>query len=97
MFARKFSRRALSVGAVVAVLLLVVAPAVLSMHWINNLGKYCCWAIAAVGIAALELAAIAVGLLHQRIPRRRIVVLGHRAAGEDEAGEGGASLSHSRT
>ena len=20
------------------------------MHWINNLGKYCCWAIAAVGI-----------------------------------------------
>ena len=36
--------------AVFAVLLLVVAPAVLSMHWINNLGKYCCWAIAAVGI-----------------------------------------------
>jgi urea transport system permease protein len=35
---------------VFAVLLLVVAPAVLSMHWINNLGKYCCWAIAAVGI-----------------------------------------------
>lgn len=35
---------------VLAVLLLVVAPAVLSMHWINNLGKYCCWAIAAVGI-----------------------------------------------
>ena len=22
----------------------------LSDHWINNLGKYCCWAIAAVGI-----------------------------------------------
>lgn len=36
--------------AVFAVLLLVVAPAVLSMHWINNLGKYCCWAIAAIGI-----------------------------------------------
>ena len=36
--------------AVFALLLLVVAPAVLSMHWINNLGKYCCWAIAAVGI-----------------------------------------------
>jgi urea transport system permease protein len=35
---------------VFAVLLLVVAPAVLSMHWINNLGKYACWAIAAVGI-----------------------------------------------
>ena len=35
---------------VFAILLLVVAPAVLSMHWINNLGKYCCWAIAAVGI-----------------------------------------------
>jgi urea transport system permease protein len=35
---------------VFAVLLLAVAPAVLSMHWINNLGKYCCWAIAAVGI-----------------------------------------------
>ena len=35
---------------VFAVLLLVVAPAVLSMHWINNLGEYCCSAIAAVGI-----------------------------------------------
>jgi urea transport system permease protein len=35
---------------VFAVLLLVVAPAVLSMHWMNNLGKYICWAIAAVGI-----------------------------------------------
>jgi urea transport system permease protein len=35
---------------VFAVLLLVVAPAVLSMHWINNLGKYCALAIAAVGI-----------------------------------------------
>lgn len=33
-----------------ALILLVVAPAVLSMHWINNLGKYCAWAIAAVGI-----------------------------------------------
>jgi urea transport system permease protein len=36
--------------AVVAVLLLVVAPAVLSDFRLNNLGKYCCWAIAAVGI-----------------------------------------------
>lgn len=35
---------------VFAVLLLVVAPAVLSMHWINNLGKYCTLAIVAVGI-----------------------------------------------
>jgi urea transport system permease protein len=35
---------------VFALLLLVVAPSVLSMHWINNLGKYVCWAIAAVGI-----------------------------------------------
>jgi urea transport system permease protein len=35
---------------VFALLLLVVAPSVLSMHWISNLGKYCCWAIAAVGI-----------------------------------------------
>lgn len=35
---------------VFAVLLLAVAPSVLSMHWINNLGKYCCWAIVAVGI-----------------------------------------------
>jgi urea transport system permease protein len=36
--------------AVLAVLLLVVAPAVLSPFRLNNLGKYCCWAIAAVGI-----------------------------------------------
>lgn len=36
--------------AVFAVLLLAVAPSVLSMHWINNLGKYCAWAIVAVGI-----------------------------------------------
>ncbi|MGK2855154.1 MAG: urea ABC transporter permease subunit UrtC [Microbacteriaceae bacterium] len=35
---------------VFAVLLLAVAPSVLSMHWINNLGKYCALAIAAVGI-----------------------------------------------
>jgi urea transport system permease protein len=35
---------------VFAVLLLAVAPSLLSMHWIGNLGKYCCWAIAAVGI-----------------------------------------------
>jgi urea transport system permease protein len=36
--------------AVFAVLLLVVAPSVLSQHWINNLGKYVCYAIVAVGI-----------------------------------------------
>ncbi|GAA0554142.1 urea ABC transporter permease subunit UrtC [Paractinoplanes ferrugineus] len=35
---------------VFAVLLLVIAPLVLSDHWLNNVGKYCCWAIAAVGI-----------------------------------------------
>lgn len=35
---------------IVALLLMVIAPSVLSMHWINNLGKYCCLAIAAVGI-----------------------------------------------
>ncbi|HEU5224002.1 MAG TPA: urea ABC transporter permease subunit UrtC [Candidatus Lumbricidophila sp.] len=35
---------------VFALLLLVVAPSVLSMHWISNLGKYCAWALAAVGI-----------------------------------------------
>jgi urea transport system permease protein len=35
---------------VLAVLLMAVAPAVLSLHWINNLGKYICWAIVAVGI-----------------------------------------------
>lgn len=33
-----------------AIVLLVIAPAVLSIHWINNLGKYAAWAIAAVGI-----------------------------------------------
>jgi urea transport system permease protein len=36
--------------AVFAVLLIVVAPNLLSVHWINNLGKYCAWAIVAVGI-----------------------------------------------
>ncbi|TIC87667.1 urea ABC transporter permease subunit UrtC [Nocardioides sp. GY 10113] len=36
--------------AVLALLLLVVAPAVLSQFRLNNLGKYCCYAIAAVGI-----------------------------------------------
>lgn len=36
--------------AVLAVLLLGVAPAVLSDFRLGNLGKYCCWAIAAVGI-----------------------------------------------
>jgi urea transport system permease protein len=35
---------------VFAVFLLAVAPSVLSLHWISNLGKYCCWAIVAVGI-----------------------------------------------
>jgi len=35
---------------VFALLLLVVAPNVLSMHWIGNLGKYVCYAIVAVGI-----------------------------------------------
>lgn len=36
--------------AVLAVLLLVVAPGVLDDFRLNNLGKYCCWAIVAVGI-----------------------------------------------
>ncbi|MCX6401080.1 MAG: urea ABC transporter permease subunit UrtC [Propionibacteriales bacterium] len=36
--------------ALVAVVLLVVAPAVLSPFRLNNLGKYICWAIAGVGI-----------------------------------------------
>ena len=35
---------------VFALLLIVVAPSLLSMHWVNNLGKYCAWAIVAVGI-----------------------------------------------
>jgi len=35
---------------VLAVLLLLVAPAVLSPFRLGNLGKYCAWAIAAVGI-----------------------------------------------
>lgn len=35
---------------VLAVLLLVLAPAVLSPFRLGNLGKYCAWAIAAVGI-----------------------------------------------
>jgi urea transport system permease protein len=35
---------------VFAILLLVVAPSVLNLHWINNLGKYCSLAIVAVGI-----------------------------------------------
>ena len=35
---------------VLAVLLMVIAPAVLSEFRLNNLGKYCCWAIVAVGI-----------------------------------------------
>ena len=36
--------------ALVAIALLVVAPAVLSPFRLNNLGKYVCWAIAGVGI-----------------------------------------------
>lgn len=36
--------------AVLAVFLLVIAPAALSSFRLNNLGKYCCYAIAAVGI-----------------------------------------------
>ncbi|MDN4173160.1 urea ABC transporter permease subunit UrtC [Nocardioides sp. SOB77] len=36
--------------ALLALALLVVAPAVLSDFRLGNLGKYCCWAIAAVGI-----------------------------------------------
>jgi len=36
--------------ALFAVVLLVVAPALLSDFRLNNLGKYCCWAIVAVGI-----------------------------------------------
>ena len=36
--------------ALFAVLLLLVAPAVLSDFRLNNLAKYCCWAIVAVGI-----------------------------------------------
>jgi len=36
--------------AVLALLLLVVAPSALSTFRLNNLGKYCCYAIAAVGI-----------------------------------------------
>jgi urea transport system permease protein len=36
--------------AVLAILLLLVAPAVLSPFRLGNLGKYCAWAIAAVGI-----------------------------------------------
>jgi urea transport system permease protein len=35
---------------VIGVLLLVVAPAVLDPFRLNNLGKYCCWAVVAVGI-----------------------------------------------
>ncbi|MCD4536058.1 urea ABC transporter permease subunit UrtC [Nocardioides sp. cx-169] len=36
--------------AVLAVFLLVLAPALLSDFRLNNLGKYCCYALAAVGI-----------------------------------------------
>ena len=36
--------------AVLAIFLLVIAPSALSSFRLNNLGKYCCYAIAAVGI-----------------------------------------------
>ncbi len=36
--------------ALLALALLVIAPAMLSPFRLNNLGKYCCWAIVAVGI-----------------------------------------------
>lgn len=36
--------------AIVAIVLLVLAPALLSTFRLNNLAKYCCYAIAAVGI-----------------------------------------------
>lgn len=36
--------------AVLAIFLLVIAPAALTSFRLNNLGKYCCYAIAAVGI-----------------------------------------------
>lgn len=38
---------------VLAVLMLVLAPAVLSEFRLNNLGKYTCWAIVAVGIGLI--------------------------------------------
>lgn len=44
------SRGSLIGIALFAVLLLVVAPAVLTDFRLNNLGKYCSWAIVAVGI-----------------------------------------------
>ena len=44
------SRLSLSGIGVFAVLLLGVAPLVLTDHWLSNLGKYTCWAIVAVGI-----------------------------------------------
>lgn len=36
--------------AILAIFLLVVAPALLTQFRLNNLGRYCCYAIAAVGI-----------------------------------------------
>ena len=36
--------------AILALFLLVIAPALLTQFRLNNLGKYCCYAIAAVGI-----------------------------------------------
>jgi urea transport system permease protein len=55
MSARRLRQRLLNylplLGIVIlAILLLVVAPAVLSPFRLGNLGKYCAWAIAAVGI-----------------------------------------------
>lgn len=49
---RAFARSLMPLAgiAVLALLLLVLAPAVLTQFRLNNLGKYCCYAIAAVGI-----------------------------------------------
>ena len=50
LFARIKAMLPLLSIVLLALLLLVVAPAVLSPFRLSNLGKYCCWAIAAVGI-----------------------------------------------
>lgn len=48
--ARSGSWGSLAGIGILALLLLVVAPGVLDEFRLNNLGKYCCWAIVAVGI-----------------------------------------------
>ena len=53
--------------AVLAVVMLVVAPAVLSPFRLNSLGKYTCWAIAAVGIDNITPRAIRDHLKHQKM------------------------------